>query len=97
MCGECRHGSSASGGRQLFDTRGCMSVPADSDEISVEWLTAALHQAGAVDRAQVTSIQTAPIGQMGIGGQVRRVRISYDRAESGAPRSLVLKFSAPNP
>jgi hypothetical protein len=74
-----------------------MSVPADSDEISVEWLTAALHQAGAVDRAQVTSIQTAPIGQMGIGGQVRRVRISYDRAESGAPRSLVLKFSAPNP
>jgi Ecdysteroid kinase-like family len=74
-----------------------MSVPADSDEISLEWLTAALHQAGAVDRAQVTSIQTAPIGQMGIGGQVRRVRISYDRAESGAPRSLVLKFSAPNP
>jgi hypothetical protein len=30
-----------------------------------------------------------------MAGQIRRLRISY--AESGAPRLLVAKFSAPNP
>jgi hypothetical protein len=50
-----------------------------------------------VHHAQVTSIQTGPAGQMGMAGQIRRLRISYDKAESGAPRLLVAKFSAPNP
>ena len=39
--------------------------------------------------AQVTSIQTGPAGQLGHGGQIRRLRISYDKAESGVPRLLV--------
>ncbi len=54
-----------------------------------------LLQAGAVDHAQVTSIQTGPAGQMGMAGQIRRLRISYDKAESGAPRLLVAKFLLP--
>jgi hypothetical protein len=37
------------------------------------------------------------MGQMGFAGQIQRVRITYDRAESGSPRSLAAKFSAPNP
>ena len=50
-----------------------------------------------LEHAQVTSLQTGPAGQMGMAGQIRRLRITYDKAESGAPRLLVAKFSAPNP
>jgi Uncharacterized oxidoreductase dhs-27/Ecdysteroid kinase-like family len=71
-----------------------MGVPADTDEITQEWLTAALHQAGALYQARVTSIQSAPIGQLGFTGQIRRLRISYDNHEPAAPQSLVAKFSA---
>jgi Uncharacterized oxidoreductase dhs-27/Ecdysteroid kinase-like family len=74
-----------------------MDVPANTDEITQEWLTAALHQAGALDRARVTSIQPAPIGQQGFTGQIRRLQISYDKPEACAPRSLVAKFSATHP
>ena len=74
-----------------------MGVPADTDEITQEWLTAALHQAGALDQARVTSIQSAPIGQLGFTGQIRRLQISYDKPEPCAPRSLVAKFSATHP
>jgi hypothetical protein len=31
-----------------------MSVPAESDAITPKWLTAVLHEAGALDHAQVT-------------------------------------------
>jgi hypothetical protein len=74
-----------------------MSVRADFDEITPKWLTAVLHEAGALDQARVTSIQSAPIGRLGFFGQIPRLRISYDKLEPGAPRSLVAKFSAPNP
>jgi hypothetical protein len=52
---------------------------------------------GPLDQAQVTSIQSAPIGQLGFYGQIPRLQISYDKLEPGAPRSLAAKFSAPNP
>jgi hypothetical protein len=71
-----------------------MGVPADTDEITQEWLTAVLHQAGALDQARVTSILSAPIGKLGFTGQIRRLQISYDKPEPCAPRSLVAKFSA---
>jgi hypothetical protein len=78
--------------------RGCRTgVPADTDEITQEWLTAAFDQAGALDQARVTSIQPAPIGQLGFTGQIRRLQISYDKPEPCAPRSLVAKFSATHP
>jgi hypothetical protein len=74
-----------------------MGVPADTDEITQEWLAAALHQAGALDQARVTSIQSAQIGQLGFTGQIQRLQISYDKPEPCAPRSLVAKFSATHP
>ena len=74
-----------------------MSVPADADELSLEWLTAALHQAGALDQERVMSIKSAPVGQLGFAGQIRRLQISYDKPELGAPKSLVAKFSTPHP
>jgi hypothetical protein len=79
------------------DVRLLMSVPADSDGITLDWLTAALREAGAIYHARVTSIQSGPVGHMGLTGQLRRLRISYDKAEPGAPSSLLAKFSAQNP
>ena len=83
--------------RKLFDTRPRMSVPADSEAITPKWLTAVLHEAGALDQARVTSIESAPIGQLGFTGQIWRLQIGCDKPEPGAPRSLVAKFSATNP
>jgi Ecdysteroid kinase-like family len=72
-----------------------MSIPADSDEITAEWLTTALHKAGAIHQAEVTTIESAPTGRLGFTGQLVRLLINYDEAEPGAARSLVAKFSAP--
>ena len=74
-----------------------MSVPANSEAITPNWLTAVLHEAGALDQARVTSIESAPIGKLGFPGQIWRLQIGYDKPEPGAPRSLVAKFSATNP
>jgi hypothetical protein len=74
-----------------------MSVPADSDGITPDWLTAALREAGAISHTRVTSIQSGPVGHMGMTGQLCRLQIRYDRAEPGAPRSLLAKFSALDP
>lgn len=74
-----------------------MSVPADSDGITPDWLTAALREAGAISQTRVTSIQSGPVGHMGMTGQLCRLQIRYDRAEPGAPRSLLAKFSARHP
>lgn len=74
-----------------------MSVPADSDGITPDWLTAALREAGAISQTRVTSIQSGPVGHMGMTGQLCRLQIRYDTAEPGAPRSLLAKFSARHP
>jgi hypothetical protein len=74
-----------------------MSIPAEADEITPQWLTAALHQAGVLDQARVSSIQSVPIGQLGFAGQIRRLDIRYDKPEPDTPRSLVAKFSATHP
>jgi hypothetical protein len=74
-----------------------MSVPADSDAITPEWLTAALQEAGALDQARVNWIQSAPVGRLGFAGQLWRLQISYDNPEPAAPTSLVAKFSALHP
>ena len=63
-----------------------MSVPADSDGITPDWLTTVLREAGAIYHARVTSMQSGPIGHMGMTGQLHRLRLSYDEAEPGAPR-----------
>jgi hypothetical protein len=70
-----------------------MRVPAAADEITVEWLTTVLREAGAIESSCVTSIQSRPVGQLGFAGQILRLDMSYDKAEPGAPRSLVAKFS----
>jgi hypothetical protein len=54
-----------------------MSVPADSKAITSDWLTAALREAGAISHARVNSIQSGPVGHMGMTGQLYRPQIGY--------------------
>ena len=62
-------------GGRCFDVRVLMSVPADPDAITPEWLTAALRDVGALSHARVTSIQSGPVGHMGMTGLLYRLRI----------------------
>ena len=52
-----------------------MSIPAGSDGITPDWLTTALREAGAISHARVTSIQSGPVGHMGMTGLLYRLRI----------------------
>ena len=74
-----------------------MRFPADAGEITSEWLTKVLREAGAVESSRITAIDPTLVGQMGFTGQLLRLQISYEKAEPGAPRSLVAKFSAHHP
>jgi aminoglycoside/choline kinase family phosphotransferase len=67
--------------------------PIAPDQMTPEWLTFVLRQSGAIGDAAVESLETEVIGAgVGLLGQLLRVRPRYDRAESGAPHSLVVKM-----
>jgi hypothetical protein len=51
-------------GGRCSDVRLLMSVPADSDGITSDWLTATLREVGAISEVRVTSIQSGSVGHM---------------------------------
>jgi hypothetical protein len=58
------------------------------------WLTRVLHKSGCICRAVVTEMNVQRIGaEMGFLDSVSRVMLTYDQAEAGAPRSVVIKVS----
>jgi hypothetical protein len=69
-----------------------LPIPASPADLSPDWLTAAL-TSGTVTAFTVE----APGGDGGLYGQTVRVRLVYDSADAGAPRSLIAKFSAASP
>jgi len=70
-----------------------MTIPAGPHELTPAWLTGALRSTGALGDAEVTSVQAAVVGEgSGFIGQLARVALTYDRAEPGAPASLIGKF-----
>ena len=74
-----------------------MSIPTNSDEITASWLTTALRGAGVIDLARVVSFEVSPVGQIGMTGQIMRLRFGFDENEAGAPESVVAKFSSADP
>lgn len=74
------------------------SFPASLGELTPAWLTTVLREAGALDRAAVSSFDMERIG-VGVGflGQLGRITPVYDRDEDGAPSSLVGKFATDDP
>ena len=71
-----------------------VGTPADADGITALWLTDTLRIAGVIDRGRVVSVEHRPVGQSGMAGQIRQLRIGYDERPPGAPDRLVAKFSA---
>jgi len=68
------------------------------EEITPEWLTAALRQRGIVKSANVTAIDKVLIGQgVGILGELNRMTPTYDVAEAGAPKSIIAKIPTADP
>ena len=66
--------------------------------MTAAWLTGALRDAGAIRDARVVSLRFERIGEgVGFVGQVARIVPAYDRAEDGAPASVIGKFPAATP
>jgi len=73
-----------------------MEIPTGPEALTPEWLTQALRDKGAIQNASVASFEAKPMGQGGLG-QIVRLSLSYDRPESGAPRTIIGKFSSAVP
>ena len=61
--------------------------------LTPEWLTVVLQASGRVCDARVTAATTTPVGN-GMLGTNLRIALRYDRAEAGAPTTLVAKMAA---
>jgi hypothetical protein len=73
-------------------------VPRSPEEITPEWLTAALRSTGVIREANVTSVSTQGIGAgAGFLGQLAKVAVTYDREEQAAPRSMIFKVPTLDP
>ena len=68
----------------------------DPMRIDPAWMTRALRQAGMFGQARVEAVTAKPVGN-GLVGDSFRFELTYDRAEPGAPASVVGKFPAKDP
>ncbi|MCW2942570.1 MAG: hypothetical protein JWN00_5555 [Actinomycetia bacterium] len=71
-------------------------IPSGQNALTPEWLTQVLQRAGAIDACCVAEVSIEPVG----AGQVAdsfRCRLSYDHADSRAPRSVIVKLPAADP
>ena len=75
-----------------------LPIPGSIDEITPEWLTAALQSSGTLRAAQVTGFEREPIGAgVGLLGELARLTLSYDAVEAGAPATLIAKMPTQDP
>jgi fructosamine-3-kinase len=72
-----------------------LSLPGHPNEITPAWLTKILRTSGAIEQARVVSVRVEQIGTF--SSELLRLRLTYDRLETGAPTSLILKQMIPNP
>ena len=72
-----------------------VKLPAAPEEVTADWLTAALRETGVISGSSVTGFDYEVIGEgVGVLGQLARFNLTYDSPEAGAPKSLVGKFPA---
>ncbi|MEX1254472.1 MAG: phosphotransferase [Dehalococcoidia bacterium] len=68
-------------------------LPLTSDEITVEWLNAALSESNAFKGATIRSFEREVIGEgVGFVGELSRITLRYDEPSGAAPRSLIAKL-----
>ena len=72
-----------------------LPIPRSLDEITPDWLTAALRRSRAIREAAVSGLDVQLIGEgEGFLGQVGRITPTYDRQETAAPESVVVKLAS---
>ena len=77
---------------------GTQDYPTHPSELTPEWITSRLRDAGLIQGSRVTSLTTSPVGEgIGMLGILARAELQYDTPEPGAPRSVVGKFASPVP
>ncbi|MBI5283509.1 MAG: phosphotransferase [Chloroflexi bacterium] len=71
------------------------AIPGSPEQLSDEWLTAALRESGVLRRARVAAHTMQLAETQGAAAVVARLQLEYDPPEPGAPASLVAKFASP--
>ena len=69
--------------------------PSHPDDISPDWLTNRLREAGVLETGQITNIRWEPIGTGQVGDSAR-IHLTYDR-DGTSPKTIAGKFPAANP
>jgi aminoglycoside phosphotransferase (APT) family kinase protein len=72
------------------------SIPAGPEELTPEWLGAVLRASGALQRAEVVSVELEVLDG-GLVAELVRVRLDLDRDEPGAPSALIAKLPSRRP
>jgi hypothetical protein len=75
-----------------------VNFPYQPEQLTADWLTATLRQAGVLNEARVVSFEIKPLSETaGLLGQNKIVRLAYDTPEDTAPQSLFAKFALADP
>ena len=68
-------------------------IPEKLAELTPEWLTGALRETGVLREARVVNVESQVLGEgQGFIGDLARLRLSLDREEPSAPRTLIAKL-----
>ncbi len=71
-----------------------VAFPTELSQLTEEWLTGALRDAGVLDEGRVTEAVVEPMGAgHGFMGSLAQVHLQYNTAASGAPSSVVAKVA----
>lgn len=69
------------------------TIPTRAEELTPEWLTAALRSRGVLKESRVIGYETEGLGEgEGFVGSLVRLDLELDREEVGAPATLIAKF-----
>jgi hypothetical protein len=72
--------------------------PNNSAEVDAEWLDNVMRRNGVLSSAKITGVAAADLGLgVGIMAEVSRLSIDYEKAETGAPASIISKFPTADP
>lgn len=72
-------------------------IPTCPDQVSPEWMSAALHTAGKLKQSNVTALRSTALSSQGIVGRVHRFELDFDIQEEGQVSSLIAKFPQEDP
>lgn len=74
-----------------------MNFPHQPEQLTTEWLTGTLRQAGVLNGARVTAFEVQSLSETaGIIGQNTILRLDYDKGGDTAPNSIFAKFTLPS-